>query len=445
MAAALVIQVLISAAGLLLTCPPATATNVRSDSASPSVHRDQRTPLTFAHSFADKLIPDRVQSSYSAAHRHSLTSLARQEDEENEGGQALDGESCSTNADCRSPRRCLDTSSILDNKAKLCSSSSDSCFCANHRICVSANDCDEGEECVLDVGYPTCISDELGLPPVEAPDEDAPPPTFGFTGELCATDADCQGTRKCRPQQQPIAEQIACGPEFVSCTCVPETFELCENPLPDPPDDSEEALEAASSDCPDGELCQTVGGDAICYTEKVRAGDIREAMKKEPPQKGVFVDNSAEEEGCARAVRRERQLRHAGAHGVVRGARDDDEDVLRAARVLVAADVREQPSLSAGDEDRVQHGGAVVHGLGGALRDARRGAPYFAGRSRRVALTTVILALTTRVRCPAVGCSFDDQIWQSGAKVARQDAATLHVYVYTNNRADDSNFEFDDF
>eukprot|EP00178_Gracilaria_changii_P021912 TRINITY_DN6490_c0_g1_i1.p2 TRINITY_DN6490_c0_g1~~TRINITY_DN6490_c0_g1_i1.p2 ORF type:complete len:415 (-),score=48.91 TRINITY_DN6490_c0_g1_i1:972-2216(-) len=221
----------------------------------------------------------------------------------NAAGNALDGDPCIAAEDCLPPRRCLDSSARLHHLATPCCSSSTSCFCTKPRQCVSDDECHQGEHCVLDVGVPLCFSErtirELNLLPVPLPDVNARPPVYGFTGDLCSNDADCQGSRKCRPQSHPLRHMLSCGPEYVACSCHPDTITLCEKPVDDEWSEGN-AVEEANNECPDGEVCQSTQGLAVCFTAKLSLNRIRQEVAKGVPDAsvlncpGTLMDNITE-------------------------------------------------------------------------------------------------------------------------------------------------------
>ncbi|KAI0557551.1 hypothetical protein FGB62_290g04 [Gracilaria domingensis] len=339
-----------------------------------------------------------VRSSLDAKYQNFLQSVSQiSRALVRQNGAGLTGSPCSTLSDCAQPRRCLDVLQVQGNvnAAVECSPPSDSCLCLSFRSCASDRDCDDGEQCIAKAQF--CASTKViqvqDIQTIADSGQNAGSRVYGLTADACSTDSDCVGARQCLGARGD--NNLRCDASFYICVCLPATVvfcasnsecvagEVCQLPADGPAtacfSDKVDFRAAAQISNVFPALLSTAGSDN--GNGDGNGGDSGENSSNDADNGGIADDDRDETESgngdgngggsgenssndadnggnadderdetesgaCKGVVRRKQQLRHCGTHGSVQGAADDDEDVLRLARVQRKEDVREQPSFS---------------------------------------------------------------------------------------------------
>lgn len=179
---------------------------------------------------------------------------------------------CTSSADCRGDRDCLEDGMELPIS---CTGNSFSCVCLppGPLLCLDSSVCEAGEVCSSVPGtvVTVCVSKDVvenldgfeQVGPVRSPMPPTPMETpfmvpsdpveccnDGFTLDTCATSANCRGDRNCLQGE----ERTPCTLDSEFCVCMPPEFVSC----------------TASMDCEAGEVCSLEpGGTPVCISEEV--------------------------------------------------------------------------------------------------------------------------------------------------------------------------------
>ncbi|KAI0558805.1 hypothetical protein FGB62_185g02 [Gracilaria domingensis] len=219
---------------------------------------------------ATRLLHDTSETLYPESIRPSLAASLKQKTRQAATGTGLNGDSCEASSDCKEPRRCLDNFALAKEVAVPCPETSLGCTCVRLQVCVSTNECPEGESCALLVpGIAFCVSnmliDEAGVQPVPALAGDNEPSISGLNGDVCFSNSDCRGSRECLGLE--LTEFVPCSSRFLSCVCFDFTRIFC----------------VTDDDCDDGEGCQQVGGRNGCLSKRIDFTQITQLLNGDRP------------------------------------------------------------------------------------------------------------------------------------------------------------------